>query len=237
MRLEDLGFGRLFASIRDAVIVAEANSGRIVLWNPAAEEIFGYPLSEALGLDIDALLPGRLKARHRAGMARYRGTGHGPYVDSNELLDLPALRKGGEEIRVEMSLTPVVPTEGAAASRRFALAIVRDVTERSEAWRRVEESEERYRLVARATNEVIWDSDLRTDTQVWDGAVEKMFGYPAGQTTDTAWWEERVHPEDRERVTASVEAVLGAARRCGRRSTASGAPMGATRTWRTGRTW
>ncbi len=212
MRLEDLGFGRLFASIRDAVIVAEANSGRIVLWNPAAEKIFGYPLSEALGLDIDALVPGRLKARHRAGMARYRDTGHGPYVDSNELLDLPALRKGGEEIRVEMSLTPVVPTEGAAAGRRFALAIVRDVTERSEAWRRVEESEERYRLVARATNEVIWDSDLRTDTQVWDGAVEKMFGYPAGQTTDTAWWEERVHPEDRERVTASVEAVLGGGR-------------------------
>jgi PAS domain-containing protein len=136
-----------------------------------------------------------------------------------------------------MSLTPFVPTEGAAAGRRLALAIVRDVTERSEAWRRVEESEERYRLVARATNEVIWDSDLRTDTQVWDGAVEKMFGYPAGQTTDTAWWEERVHPEDRERVTASVEAVLGAAGRCGRMSTASGAPMGATRTWRTGRTW
>ena len=70
MRLEDLGFGRLFSSIRDAVIVAEANSGRIVLWNPAAEEIFGYPLSEALGLDIDALDPGRLKARYRAGMAR-----------------------------------------------------------------------------------------------------------------------------------------------------------------------
>jgi PAS domain S-box-containing protein len=141
-------------------------------------------------------------------MARYRDTGHGPYVDSHELLDLPALRKGGEEIRVEMSLTPVVPTEGAAAGRRFALAVARDVTERKEAQRRLEESEERYRLVARATNEVIWDSDLRTDEQVWDGAVEAMFGYPAGQVTDTAWWEERVHPDDRERVTASMETVL-----------------------------
>src|SRR5215210_1738755 len=133
VRLEDLGFGRLFANVRDAVIVAEANSGRIVLWNPAAEEIFGYPLSEALGVDIDALVPGRLKERHRAGLARYRDTGHGPHVDSHELLDLPALRKGGEEIRVEMSLSPVIPTEETAAGRRFALAIVRDVTERSEA--------------------------------------------------------------------------------------------------------
>ena len=205
---EGLGFGRLFGGIRDAVIVADAESGQIVLWNPAAEEIFGYPPSEALGLEIDALVPGRLKARHRAGLARYRETGHGPYIDSQELLDLPALRKGGEEIRVEMSLTPIVPTEGAAAGRRFALAIVRDVTERGESRRRVEESEERFRLVARATNDVIWDSDLATDTQVWDGAVEEMFGYPAGQITDTAWWEERVHPDDRERVTASVEAAL-----------------------------
>jgi PAS domain S-box-containing protein len=208
VRPEDLGFGRLFASVRDAVIVAEANSGRIVLWNPAAEKIFGYPLSEALGLDTDALVPERLKARHRAVMARYRDTGHGPYVDSHELLDLPALRKDGEEIRVEMSLTPVVPTEGAAAGHRFMLVVARDVTERKEAHRRLEESEERYRLVARATNDVIWDSDVRTDVQVWDGAVEAMFGYPAGQVTDTAWWEEHVHPDDRDRVTASMDAVL-----------------------------
>src|SRR5918997_520582 len=98
-------------------------------------------------------------------MERYRDKGHGPYVDPHEPLGLPALRKGGEEIRVEMSLTPVVPTEGAAAGRRFALAVARDVTERKEAQRRLEESEERYRLVARATNEVIWDSNVRTDVQ------------------------------------------------------------------------
>jgi PAS domain-containing protein len=38
---QDLGMGRLFESIRDAVIVADANTGRMVLWNPAAENIFG----------------------------------------------------------------------------------------------------------------------------------------------------------------------------------------------------
>ena len=39
---QDLGIGRLLENIRDAVIVADANTGRMVLWNPAAENIFGY---------------------------------------------------------------------------------------------------------------------------------------------------------------------------------------------------
>jgi len=71
------------------------------------------------------------------------------------------------------------------------------------------ESEERYRLVARATNEVIWDNDLTTNAQVWDGATEAMFGYSPQEMGDTAeWWEERIHPDDKERVLANSEAVL-----------------------------
>ena len=69
-------------------------------------------------------------------------------------------------------------------------------------------SEERHRLIARATNEVIWDSDLVSDTQVWDGAVDTVLGYPDQQVTDTAWWEDHVHPEDRDRVLSKIAAVL-----------------------------
>ena len=70
------------------------------------------------------------------------------------------------------------------------------------------ESEQRYRLVARATNEAIWDSDLQSDRQTWNGAFGTMFGYPLREETNGAWWEERVHPEDRERVLSSIEDVL-----------------------------
>ena len=41
-RPQDLGIGHLFERVRDAVIVADAQTGRIALWNPAAERIFGY---------------------------------------------------------------------------------------------------------------------------------------------------------------------------------------------------
>jgi PAS domain S-box-containing protein len=129
----DLGMGRLFESIRDAVIVADANTGGMVLWNPAAEKIFGYSTAEALGMSVEELVPDYLKARHRAGMAGYRDTGHGRYIDSNTVLDLPAVRKTGEEIRIELTLSPIEPVDEAAAEGRFVLAIVRDATERRRA--------------------------------------------------------------------------------------------------------
>jgi PAS domain S-box-containing protein len=328
IRPQELGIGRLFETVRDALIVANAQTGRIVLWNPFATEIFGYSLLEALGMNVEELVPEPFKARYRAGMARYRDTGHGPGIDSRVPVDLPAVRKGGEEIYVELTLSPIEPVHDPETGGRFVLAIVRDVTERKRAeealraseaelkslfaaitdvifvldkegryleiaptnpsllykppaemmgrtlhkvlppaqadsflgyirraletqrtveieytleisgreiwfagsispmsqgrviWvarditsrKRAEEalreSEERYRLVARATNEAIWDSDVLADEQIWNGAIETMFGYPAGLQTNAAWWEEHIHPEDRERVLAGIEDVL-----------------------------
>jgi PAS domain S-box-containing protein len=133
---EDLGIGKLFERIRDAVIVADAENQQIVLWNPVAARMFGYSSSEALELKVEALVPEPLKAQHQAGIARYAKTGHGPYIDSHEVLDLPAVRKDGEEISVELSLSPISPVHEADGSGgRFVLAIIRDITER----KRIEE--------------------------------------------------------------------------------------------------
>jgi PAS domain S-box-containing protein len=84
-----------------------------------------------------------------------------------------------------------------------------DITDRKEAEEALRQSEERYRLVARATNEAIWDNDLTTGRQSWNGAVEPMFGYSPDEIGDQgSWWEERLHPDDRERVLSAVEGVL-----------------------------
>lgn len=87
--------------------------------------------------------------------------------------------------------------------------VVQDITARKRAEEALRRSEERYRLAARATNEAIWDWDLRTDRVEWNLAIASTFGYAeALQGTDAAWWKDRIHPRDRERVLDSVQAII-----------------------------
>ena len=101
-----------------------------------------------------------------------------------------------------------VVVEDEVTGSRFWQGFMLDITEAKKAGEALRKSEERYRLVARATDETIWDSDILADEQTWNGAVETMFGYPPEQRTSTAWWEEHIHPGDRGRILASVNAVF-----------------------------
>lgn len=117
----------LLAVLRDGVIIADAAENRIVGWNPAAEQIFGYPSEEAIGMLITNIVPDRLKSRHEAGLSRYAQTGTGHFLENHDPLELPALTKTGEEIVVEFQLTPMRESND---GRLYAAAIVRDVTDR-----------------------------------------------------------------------------------------------------------
>jgi PAS domain S-box-containing protein len=73
----------------------------------------------------------------------------------------------------------------------------------------IRESEERYRLVAQATNDVIWDWDLLTNVQLWNEQAFQTFRYRREQVEDDiSWWENRVHVDDRERVVNGMKAVI-----------------------------
>ena len=70
-------------------------------------------------------------------------------------------------------------------------------------------SEERNRLVALATNDVIWDWDLSTDALSWNDAVAPVFRYaPTDVVESIEWWTERIHADDAPRVSASIHAAI-----------------------------
>lgn len=84
-----------------------------------------------------------------------------------------------------------------------------DVDDQKRAAEEVRSSVERYRLVTRATNDVIWDWDLTTDDVVWNEGLQSILGYPdPGGPSHVEFWYDHVHPEDRTRVVEGIHAVI-----------------------------
>jgi PAS domain S-box-containing protein len=72
----------------------------------------------------------------------------------------------------------------------------------------VRESEERFQLVQRATNDIIWDWDLVTDRLRWNDRAVAALGAARDQLVDIHWRMDRIHPEDRQRVAAGIDAAI-----------------------------
>ena len=85
----------------------------------------------------------------------------------------------------------------------------REITERRNAEASLRKSEERFQLIARATNDTIWDWDLDTNRVWWNEGIKSVFGYPAEAVeNDGHWWDQHIHPEDRERILNGQRAVI-----------------------------
>ncbi len=97
--------GGVFRAALDAVIVMSAD-GLVVDWNPAAETMFGYARTEAIGTELaDMVIPQRLRERHRSALARYVTTGQATILDRR--MEVAGLDAGGREFPVELTITRV----------------------------------------------------------------------------------------------------------------------------------
>lgn len=84
-----------------------------------------------------------------------------------------------------------------------------DVTERKRAEAAVRESEKRFQLMARATNDALWDWNLTEDVMWWNEGIQKIFGYSPEQVEASAqWWSQHIHPEDHDRVWSGLQQFL-----------------------------
>src|SRR5438034_1321283 len=106
----------------------------------------------------------------------------------------------------DVHIEPLRSPEGAILG---TIGVAFDVSERMRTEETLRRSEERFRLLGRATNDVVWDWDLQTDGLWVNENVSKVFGFPPEEIEPTgAWWTEHLHPEDQERVVTSIDQLV-----------------------------
>ncbi|CAO4139563.1 Diguanylate cyclase/phosphodiesterase with PAS/PAC and GAF sensor(S) [Methylorubrum thiocyanatum] len=107
------------------------------------------------------------------------------------------------------TLTRAVPLKDASGQVQEWVGTDSDIHESKQASEAIRLQEERYRLAMLATHDAIWDWDLISDTAEWSEGAYRLFGYSDAKRGDTgAWWKSKIHPDDRERVTTSIEHII-----------------------------
>ncbi|AWN55321.1 PAS domain-containing sensor histidine kinase [Methylobacterium sp. 17Sr1-1] len=174
---------------------------RVTSWSPGAARTFGYEAQEILGKSGDVLFTpeDRQAGAPEEEAATARRNGYAPDVRWHR-------RKDGSHVFVSGSNNVLRDPSGVEIG---FLKVARDETERRRAEEEVRETEERYRLAARATNDAIWDWNLATNHIRWNEAVETLFGYrPEEVAPSGAWWTAKLHSDDRARVVAGITAAI-----------------------------
>lgn len=163
-------FNSIIASAMDAIITVDA-SQKIVLFNAAAEKMFGYQAKEVVGKPLDFLLPDRFRPAHRQHIEHFSKTkvtkrrmGH--------LGNIFGLRATGEEFPLEASISQIEDT-----GEKFYTVILREITERIRTETVLREQAE---LLNHARDAIIVIS-LEDVILFWNKSAERIFGFPKEQ--------------------------------------------------------
>jgi diguanylate cyclase (GGDEF)-like protein/PAS domain S-box-containing protein len=188
MRLEQaVGTMQLGVTITDV-------SGHILYTNAAEAGMHGYSVPEMLSMDARDLSPpanwSPLRAQDLRDVRMWKR-------------ERVRLRKDGTSFPVQL-MSDVI--RDAAGQPLGIVTTCEDISERWEAEEALRESEERYALAARGTNDGLWDWNLRTGRAYFSPRWKSMLGHddPEVATAIDEWFG-RIHPDDRDRVQRKIE--------------------------------
>lgn len=154
----------------DAIITTDEESA-ITSVNRAAERIFGHGSEELLGRKLTELMPEYLRHVHQASLKTYITTGDRA-LEYWECIDLTGLKKGGQEIPVELSVSRFTKN-----GKHVFTCIVRDITERKQG----QESLLRLAAIVESSSDAIIGNTLDGTIFTWNPGAEKLFGYAASE--------------------------------------------------------
>jgi PAS domain S-box-containing protein len=203
LRRDEARLAAIVSNALKAIITVDEDQ-QILLFNPGAERTFRCTAADVLGTCMDQFIPEPARARHREHFHNFAVSG-----ETNRPLSFPehtlwGLRTTGEVFPMEACISQA----GEGSDRLFTI-ILEDISNRHRAEEALKESEERLRLVGRATNDVIREWDIANGELVWHEDAARAFRYaPDEMGRSIEWWCERIHPEDREQVVSELHALM-----------------------------
>jgi PAS domain S-box-containing protein len=179
------------ANFLPQIIFETDTRGGLTFVNQNAFQLFGYTVEDMKkGLNVPQMIVPEERARARENMAAIMKGKKGK--KGNEYR---ALRKDGTVFPVMIHSTPIIRNGEPAGLR----GIIVDISERVQA-------EDRFRLTAQVTADLIYEWDVQTDTLEWFGDFDYALGYKPGEIPRTIEaWARLIHPQDLARMKDSVE--------------------------------
>jgi len=160
----------IIGAAMDGIITIDGQS-RIVDFNPAAEQIFGYAREQVVGRDMsEFIVPPPLRQLHKAGIARFLATGQGEIFGKR--LEMAALRADGSQFAAELTVTPI-----SGGSQPIFTGFIRDISEHKLAQARLLEQ---ATLLDKA-HDAILVKDLDDRVLYWNQGAERLYGWAADE--------------------------------------------------------
>ncbi|HWO33483.1 MAG TPA: PAS domain S-box protein, partial [Candidatus Acidoferrum sp.] len=170
----------------DDAIVSKDLEGTIISWNAAAQRLFGYSETEALGKSITMLIPNEIRDEEAGLMQRVKADERVEHYETVRVV------KGGKRVAVSLTMSPVRDSRGNVVG--FS-KIARDITDRKRAEQLLRESEERFRLVANSVPVLIWMSGTDKLCNFFNRGWLDFTGRPIEAELGEGWVS-GVHPDD-----------------------------------------
>ena len=174
--------------------------GRLRYISPASERVLGYRAADHIGEDGLLWVHPDEHALAEQTLAKVLAA-----PNATAHMEVRVRHRDGAWRWVEASITNLLTDPDIDG----VVVNYRDISERRTAEAELRERDERFRLVARATNDTIWDWNLTSDALWWNEGIQTCFGYAPDQVgADIHWWESHIHPDDRGRVVEDIHAAI-----------------------------